>query len=277
MFNMRLHHLNLIAALLLTACASSGMKIPETRNFDISAMPASAPVNADLKPIITAAGQSYLTLVVATDTSKSAGFANRNGVTERLLTAGSGFLIDENHALTAAHVAVEKGLPAEARGPDNALYRSKILAIRPRSDVALVEVRGLTAGTPVHPAASACLSKGEAVFSLGKPHAAGDTARLGTLEAMRFGRPVTYDRYGYQDAMVLKMATRRGESGGPLFNARGELVGMIVSTLADDTGKPLDLAHALPLPVLADFICSEGTCAPEWAALRNQSINDCKS
>jgi hypothetical protein len=50
---------------------------------------------------------------------------------------------------------------------------------------------------------------------------------------------------------------------------------MIVSTLSDPQGNPLDLAHAVPLPAIADFVCSQGSCPAEWAALRGQSTLHC--
>jgi S1-C subfamily serine protease len=119
------------------------------------------------------------------------------------------------------------------------------------------------------------LKPGDPIFSLGKPHAQGDTARFGQVEAMSFGRAVAYQGFGYPDAMVLKMDTKKGESGGPVFNEKGELVGMVVSTLSDGNGRPLNLAHAVPLPALAQFMCSEMNCTPQWTSLVSQETHSC--
>ena len=62
-------------------------------------------------------------------------------------------------------------------------------------------------------------------------------------------------KFGYPDAMVLRLSTQKGESGGPLFDQRGDLVGMVVSTLYDNAGQPLNLAHAVPSRTLAGFLC----------------------
>jgi hypothetical protein len=110
---------------------------------------------------------------------------------------------------------------------------------------------------------------------LGKPHAEGDIARLGEVETMSFGRAVTYNGFGYPDAMVLRMNTKKGESGGPLFNSSGRLSGMIVSTLSDGNGRPLNLAHAVPVPALAQFLCSHTSCSPAWGSLARQSTQHC--
>jgi hypothetical protein len=60
-----------------------------------------------------------------------------------------------------------------------------------------------------------------------------------------------------------------------VFNDRGELVGMVVSTLSDGNGRPLNLAHALPLPALAQFICNEMSCTSAWSGLAAQTTDSC--
>ena len=92
---------------------------------------------------------------------------------------------------------------------------------------------------------------------------------------MRFGRAVKYGAFGYPDAMVVHMGTQRGESGGPLFNVKGELQGMIVSTLSNGDGTPLRLAHALPISDLAGFYCDSASCGSRWKALAKQSAGAC--
>ena len=113
------------------------------------------------------------------------------------------------------------------------------------------------------------------MFSLGKPKQQGDVARLGEVTAMSFGRPVTYKGFGYSDAMVLKLETRKGESGGPVFTSSGKLAGMVVSTLSDGTGRHLNLAHAVTAPVLANFICANTKCSANWRAIRKINTSSC--
>jgi S1-C subfamily serine protease len=119
------------------------------------------------------------------------------------------------------------------------------------------------------------MRRGDAVFSLGKPYPKPDVARLGEVQSMTFGRSVHYRNYSYPDAMVLKMSTRRGESGGPVFNLDGELTGMVVSRILDLAGKPLNLAHAIPAPALARFVCEATKCSTMWQSLMDQDISRC--
>jgi serine protease Do len=215
---------------------------------------------------------SYVTLIISDN--------KRDGMrsdTKRPspVTAGSGFVVGtDGYVLTAGHVAMKKDFRVSARGPDGRIYSGRVLDVRPGYDMALIKLTGFT-GSAVRPSQSACLKPGDPIFSLGKPHAQGDTARFGRIEAMSFGRAVTYQGFGYPDAMVLRMDTKKGESGGPVFNDRGELVGMMVSTLSDGNGRPLNLAHAVPLPAIAEFMCSEMTCASAWTGLISQSTQGC--
>jgi S1-C subfamily serine protease len=73
------------------------------------------------------------------------------------------------------------------------------------------------------------------------------------------------------------MNTKKGESGGPVFNSSGQLTGMVVSTLSDGNGRPLNLAHAVPSTNLADFLCSHVSCSARWQALVAKSTQSCRS
>ena len=147
----------------------------------------------------------------------------------------------------------------------------------------MTSLRVLSGGRPIDRAAllEAFLGRFEARYvalSDGRgapPPPPAIAATAGEVEAMHFGRPVQYGKFGYPDAMVLKMNTQKGESGGPLFDGSGRLVGMVVSTLTDAQGQPLRLAHAVPATSLAGFLCSNVACSPDWQALAGQSTGSC--
>jgi S1-C subfamily serine protease len=207
--------------------------------------------------------------------SKDWRLKERLGTPSEASAAGSGFIIDNNGTvITAAHVALREGSQVDARAPNGRIYSGRVVKIRPGNDVALIKLSGFS-GAPVTPAARACMRRGEAVFSLGKPYPQSDVVRLGEVQSMTFGRGVHYRNYGYPDAMVLKLSTRRGESGGPVFNRDGELTGMVVSRLLDSAGKPLNLAHAIPAPALARFVCEATKCSKKWQSLMGQDISRC--
>ncbi len=230
-----------VAAFLLAGCAATDIDT-ESRNFQVQqtsvASGGVAPqVDGTIANLVRASGPSYVTLVVSGGNDAGVVLPQKDQK-RTAVTAGSGFVVDQQgHIMTAAHVAVRAGNGISARAANGRVYSGTVIAIEPKNDMALVKLRGFP-GKPVTPAPSRCLAQGSMVYSLGRPHAQGDTARIGELQSARFGRPVTYGNFGYPDAMVLRLSTQKGESGGPLFDQSGQLVGMVVSTLYDGAGRP---------------------------------------
>jgi S1-C subfamily serine protease len=261
------------AALLagMSACAEHQV-LEEDRTIDIAGQPEPAG-DIVLPDLLKRTGPSYVTLTIRE--AKVERIKTDNSSPARSVTSGSGFVVEPSgFVVTAAHVAVQAGNVVSARGSDGRVYSGKVVELNASNDIALVKLKGFS-GRAATPASSPCLTRGEQVYSLGKPHSQGDTARVGEVESMHFGRAVRYGSYGYPDAVVLRMATKKGESGGPLFNRSGELAGMIVSTLSDGNGQPLNLAHAVPTTNIAAFICQNISCMGRWRTLSQASTEKC--
>ena len=261
--------------LAISACSTNEVDL-ESRPIDVeqTAQPAGATLTGGMKSLVSHAGPSYVTLTVSKifETSQNNDRGNKSPV-----TSGSGFVVDDQgYVMTAAHVAVKAGNSVSARAANGRVYSGTVVNILPENDMALIKLRGFK-GRAATPVANSCLAAGSTLFSLGKPHAQGDTARFGTVESMSFGRPVQYGKFGYPDAMVMRMSTQKGESGGPVFDDNGKLAGMVVSTLSDGNGQPLNLAHAVPSAKLANFLCSSIQCTANWSALAQQSGQACSA
>ena len=239
---------------------------------DQNAEPAAGAVVAQRSDVVRAVGPTYVTLTVSSVFDPATPTAQGNTAP---ITSGSGFLVDgAGYVITAAHVAVKAGNKVTARAANGRVYPGKVVDVLPDNDMALIKLNGFS-GHAVTPVSSQCMRKGDVVFSLGKPHAQGDTARFGEIQAMSFGQPVRYGAFGYPDAMVLHMNTQKGESGGPLFDDGGHLAGMVVSTLADSSGQPLNMAHAVPASRIAAFYCDEASCSPAWRAIASATPPHC--
>ncbi len=261
----------------LSACATNANLSTGPRSVSIEngATPAAAVLSPNMNSLIQRTSPTYVTLII-TESTKSSG-ARKNEILTKALTSGSGFIIDPaGYVLTAGHVALKLGNSVEARNSNGKIYNGKVIGVQRSPDIALLKLSNFS-GTAVSPNSTPCLAKGSAVFSLGKPHAKGDTARIGQMQSMSFGRPVSYNGFGYPDAMVVRMSTRKGESGGPLFNQRAQLSGMMVSTLSDGKGHSLNLAHAISADMLAKFACSKFSCSSSWRRLAKSSYRNCKA
>jgi S1-C subfamily serine protease len=262
----------------LAGCEASQSVDLESRDIMVqqTSVPASSAISSteQVSHLVRNSGPSYVTLVVS-EKNERADSSSKDNNRAIPVTSGSGFVVEGGgYIMTAAHVAKHSGNTVSARAANGRVYSGKVVAIQPENDMALIKLRGFS-GKAVAPADNRCLARGNMVYSLGRPHAQGDTARLGQFESMHFGQAVRYPgtngKFGYPDAMVLRLGTQKGESGGPLFNANGQLVGMVVSTLYDGNGQPLNLAHAVPSRTLAGFLCANLQCASNWQSLPAQS------
>ena len=267
--------LAVLGAAALAACAADGTPVSlESRSIEVTqnAIPTSgAATTSSVSHLLPATGPTYVTLNV-TKVDRFETGANRK---KQAITSGSGYVVEgSGYVMTAAHVAVEKGNAISARAANGKVYTGEVVAIQKANDMAIIKLKGYS-GPAVKPSAPGCVTRGDLVFTLGKPHEQGDTARVGVLESRHFGRAVAYGKFGYPDAMVLRMGTQKGESGGPVFDGNGRLIGMVVSTLSDASGNSINLAHAIPSTALAAFLCGQMQCSGGWAAIANQSTDSC--
>jgi S1-C subfamily serine protease len=266
-----------VALLGLAACAADQVGV-ESRaiSVDQQAEPAGAAgqeAAASVAHLLPGTGPTYVTLTVSENNNPD-GFTKADSH-KAAITSGSGFVVSEDGiVMTAAHVAVAKGNEISARAANGRVYTGTVVGINPTNDMAVIKLRGFS-GRAAVPTTPGCMAKGDLVYTLGKPHGSGDTARVGSLEAKHFGRAVAYGKFGYPDAMVLHMGTQRGESGGPVFDSQGHLVGMVVSTLSDSSGQSINLAHAIPATSLANFFCSTTACGSNWNALAAKNMDAC--
>ncbi len=269
---------NLLLASSLAGCVTADQVDLESRpiSVDQNAEPAGAAgqvAAASVAHLLPSTGPTYVTLTISE--SAAPDLMQKADVAKTAITSGSGFVVsDDGYVMTAAHVGVSRGNAVSARAANGRIYTGTVIAIMPTNDMAIIKLRSFS-GHSVMPASPGCLAKGDLVYTLGKPHGGGDTARVGALEAKHFGRPVTYGKFGYPDALVLHMGTQRGESGGPVFDGKGNLVGMVVSTLSDTNGQSINLAHAIPATTLGNFLCTQTSCSGAWSAVTSKSVDAC--
>ena len=269
-----------LAAAILAGC-TAGSDI-ESRDFLIQQNSSLAPVQSiaeqRIAKLVNQTSAAYVTLVVSdAENPNQAGSGRAADRRGRPATSGSGYVVERSgYVVTAAHVALEKGNAVSARAANGKLYSGTVVDILPSNVIALIKLRGYT-GVAVTPAANACLTSGSFIYSLGRPHDQGNTVRVGSVQSASFGRSVSYGKFGYPDAMVLELGTEKGESGGPLFNQQGQLVGMVVSSVRDGANRSLNMAHAVPATAIARVICRDFACSDPWRKLAAKPEGGCSS
>jgi S1-C subfamily serine protease len=268
------------AVLLLAGCAA-GTDV-ESRDFLIQQNSSLPPVKSiaqeNISKLVHQTSAAYVTLVVSdSEKANESGSSRAQDRKGKPATSGSGFVVDKaGYVVTAAHVALEKGNSVSARAANGRIYSGTVVDVVPTNDIAIIRLRGYS-GIAVNPARNACLQTGNFISSLGRPHDQGNTVRVGSVQSTSFGRPVSYGKFGYPDAIVLELGTEKGESGGPLFNQSGELVGMVVSSVRDGSNRSMNMAHAVPAPAIARVICSNIQCSADWQKLAAAPVSGCSN
>jgi S1-C subfamily serine protease len=161
--------------------------------------------------------------------------------------AGSGFLIDTaGHILTNDHV-VEGAQTIEVTLGDQSRFKARYIGADARNDIALVQIDpGGHKLTPLPLGDSRNLLVGERVLAIGNPFGFQSTLTTGVVSSL--GRTVqTSDNTFIDDAIQTDAAINRGNSGGPLLNTRGEVIG-INSAIYSPTGTtPVGIGFAIPI------------------------------
>jgi putative serine protease PepD len=160
--------------------------------------------------------------------------------------AGSGFVIDpRGYILTNFHV-VEGAQSIEVVLGDQSRYPAKFIGADQRNDVALVKIdpkgKNLVA---LALGDSAAIQVGQKVLAIGNPFGFQSTLTTGVVSAL--GRTVQTSQTTFIDeAIQTDAAINRGNSGGPLINSHGQVIG-INSAIYTPTGTTAGIGFAIPI------------------------------
>ncbi len=160
--------------------------------------------------------------------------------------AGSGFVIDtEGHILTNYHV-VEGAQTIEVTLGDQSRYKAKYIGADTRNDIALIQIDAQGHKlTPLPLGDSRNLLVGQRVLAIGNPFGFQSTLTTGVVSSL--GRTVQTDENTFIDeAIQTDAAINRGNSGGPLLNSRGEVIG-INSAIFSPSGTTAGIGFAIPI------------------------------
>ncbi len=183
---------------------------------------------------------------------------------------GSGFIVSpDGLILTNAHV-VRDASEVTVKLTDRREFVAKVLGSDPKTDVAVLRIAAK--GLPVvHLGGARDLKVGEWVLAIGSPFGLESSVSAGVVSAKGRSLP--------DDSMVpfiqTDVAVNPGNSGGPLFNARGEVVG-INSQIYTRTGGYQGLSFAIPMETVLrvkDQIVATGKASHARLGVAVQAVN----
>ncbi len=183
---------------------------------------------------------------------------------------GSGFIISsDGYVLTNAHV-VKSADEIIVRLNDRREQAAKLVGLDERTDVALLKIDAQNLPT-VRIGDSDSLEVGEWVLAIGSPFGLEYTATQGIVSAL--GRNLPSD--AYVPFIQSDVAVNPGNSGGPLFNTQGEVVG-INSQIFSGTGGYMGVSFAIPIDTamrVADQLKTDGQVTRGWLGVVIQNLD----
>ncbi len=188
--------------------------------------------------------------------------------------AGSGFVIDpRGYILTNFHV-VQEAQSIEVVLGDQTRYVAKFIGADQRNDVALlkIEPKGKTlVALPLGD--SSKLQVGQKVLAIGNPFGFQSTLTTGVVSAL--GRTVqTSQTTLIDEAIQTDAAINRGNSGGPLINSHGEVIG-INSAIYTPSGTTAGIGFAIPVNTakrIAHDLMTEGRVRQAFLGAQTLSV-----
>lgn len=173
-------------------------------------------------------------------------------VKKRTNTLGSGFFISEDGYLITNHHVIKDSDSIVIITDDKEEYKAQVIGFDQATDVALLKVKGTkNQKFPFVNFGSSTSSRiGDIIIAIGNPFGLGGTVTTGIISAKaRHLADAVYNDFLQTDAAI-----NRGNSGGPMFNIKGEVIGINTAILGNSSGGNIGIGFAIPADVAAPII-----------------------
>lgn len=200
-------------------------------------------------------------------------FFNRRGgaLAQPITSLGSGFIIDPSGLVVTNNHVIADADEITVVLNDNSRLKAKIIGRDPKTDLALLKVENGESLPFVEFGDSDGARVGDWVIAIGNPFGLGNTVTAGILSAR--GRDINagpYDDFLQTDAPI-----NRGNSGGPMFDMNGKVIGvntLIYSPSGGSVGIGFATPSAIAGPVIAQ-LREFGQTRRGWLGVRIQSVS----
>jgi serine protease Do len=184
---------------------------------------------------------------------------------------GSGFIIDSAGFVATNHHVVADAAEIAVVLHDGQRLSAKLVGSDPLTDLAVLKVEPKQPLPATHWGDSDTMEVGDWVVAIGNPFGLGGSVTAGILSArQRDIHQGPYDDYIQTDASI-----NRGNSGGPLYNLAGEVIGIntaIYSPTGGSVGIGFAIPSALARPVI-DQLMSRGEVRRGWLGVQIQQVS----
>lgn len=197
---------------------------------------------------------------------------NNDPMEQEVHALGSGFIIDaKGYVVTNNHV-IDDAEEITVILHDKTQYNATLVGLDPKTDLALLKIEGDRPFPYLKFGNSDEVRVGDWVIAIGNPYGLGGSVTAGIISA----RQRSINAGPFDDFLQTDASINRGNSGGPLFNRDGEVIG-VNTAIFSPTGGNIGIGFAIPValakPVL-DQLKEFGRTHRGWLGVKIQEVTD---
>ena len=186
------------------------------------------------------------------------------------MAQGSGFFVSQDGYVVTNNHVVENAVEVQLVTDAGKTLDAKVVGTDPRTDLALLKVKD-AGDFPFVQLADGKARIGDWVLAIGNPFGLGGTVTAGIVSAQ--GRDIGSGPY--DDFIQIDAPINRGNSGGPTFNQKGEVVG-VNTAIFSPSGGNVGIAFAIPASTVkqvVDSLKKDGSVARGFIGVQIQPVN----
>ena len=184
---------------------------------------------------------------------------------------GSGFIISEDGLIVTNHHVIDGAQSVSITLHSGEEVEATVVGSDPLTDIALLDIAG-----DEHPmvsfGSSEDLKVGEAVIAVGSPFGLGGTVTSGIISA----KSRNINSGPFDDFLQTDAAINRGNSGGPLFNMDGEVVGVNTAIYSPDGGS-VGIGFSVPADLVTEVVTDlqdDGEVERSWLGVQIRPVSE---
>ncbi|MBV9151582.1 MAG: Do family serine endopeptidase, partial [Alphaproteobacteria bacterium] len=196
-----------------------------------------------------------------------------SGPNPRIASLGSGFIIDPSGLIVTNNHVIANAEEITVTLSDDTMLRAQVVGRDQVTDLALLKVEPKAPLPAAQWGDSTRTKVGDWVLAIGNPFGLGGSVTSGIISATaRDIHSGPYDDYLQTDASI-----NRGNSGGPMFNLEGQVIGINTSIYAPSGGGSIGIGFAIPAALaqpIIEQLKTTGKVERGWIGARIQPVTD---
>jgi S1-C subfamily serine protease len=191
--------------------------------------------------------------------------------------SGSGFVYDnQGHIITNDHV-IKGHKIVDVEFADGNTFKAKVVGIDPSTDLAVLQIADNFSNEKLIPLTlgnSSLLQVGQEVAAIGNPFGLQNLMTQGIISGLRVLLPSNQTGFSIPDVIVTDVPLNPGNSGGPLLNMRGEIIG--INTAIAYSNQFSELSYSISSNIIKKIVpqlIAHGTYIHSWLGVTGVSLS----